>query len=358
MHEALYHPDFGYYTAHINALGPRGDFATTVTLTPLLAQSLAAFLTFEEARYRRKRPTKLPKRLVGHPPAAPPNARERQTKKGPAKSTFEGSFTLLEIGPGNGSLAHDLLAALPWRLRRKTKLHLVEISPRLQTLQKQRLKKYQKQISWHTDITDALSHIDQDAHLFVLSNELVDAFSASIHEFDPHKNTWQKLHLAFTPDKGIKEILIPSSPPAGDWNLESLDSTQRVETHESYHSWIASWTPSLPTQTTLLTIDYGDTIDRLYHRQPRGTIRAYYRQQRLTGPEVYARFGKQDLTADVNFSTLIDQGDELGLKTHSLQNQHDFILTHLPNTAPDHRLINPEGPGSAFKILHQSFFPL
>jgi SAM-dependent MidA family methyltransferase len=340
MHEALYHPGLGYYTTHIDSVGPRGDFSTTATLSPLLAQALAASITAEVARSRR----------------------ERTHRIGAPASTL----SLVEIGPGDGSLARHLLDALPWRLRRKTKLHLVEISPRLQTLQKQTLKKYQKQITWHTTIQTAIDEVARPCQgrtpassvTLVYSNELVDAFPASVYQFNPDTKSWSKLHLTFHPDKGIKEILLPSSPPTGNWELETFNSTQRIEVHESYHTWVKDWLPVAPPSTLLLTIDYGDTTGQLYHRRPRGTLRAYHRHQRYEGPEIYARFGKQDLTADVNFTQLIDWGTPLGLETLSLQSQRDFILTHLPSLRDNpgdasHFLIDPHGPGTAFKILHQ-----
>ncbi|MEM7146707.1 MAG: SAM-dependent methyltransferase [Verrucomicrobiota bacterium] len=360
MQEALYHPDFGYYTAHIDALGPRGDFATTATLTPLLAQSLGTFIQNNGGAGTRPRNPNPPKNLLGQQPPPSNTVRQERTQSARANSASGCSVTLLEIGPGSGALARDLLANLPWRLRRKTHLHLIEISPRLQSLQKQTLKKYQKQITWHTDITHALAAVAHPTQLVILSNELVDAFPASVCEFDPDNNTWQKLHLAFTPDKGIKERLLPCPPPTKYSIPKTLNSRQRIEVHESYHDWQTSWVPrpgaegaSECNDATLLTIDYGDTIDHLYHRRPQGTLRAYYRHQRFAGPDLYARFGKQDLTADVNFSALIDHGNELGLETVSLQTQREFILTQLPNTPPDHPLIDPHGPGTAFKVLHQ-----
>ena len=54
----------------------------------------------------------------------------------------------------------------------------------------------------------------------------------------------------------------------------------------------------------MLTIDYGDTAENLYHRQPKGSLRAYFLHQRFAGNEIYANPGMQDITADVNFTDL------------------------------------------------------
>src|SRR5690606_20096595 len=63
--------------------------------------------------------------------------------------------------------------------------------------------------------------------------------------------------------------------------------------------WLPSWKSG-----RMLTIDYGATAETLYHRRPRGTVRAYLLQQRLEGPAIYENVGRQDLTADVNFTDL------------------------------------------------------
>jgi SAM-dependent MidA family methyltransferase len=365
MQEALYHPEFGYYTARIDTVGRGGDFSTAATLTPLLAQSLA---TVTQSNLSPASPSQSAPRPTATPtPPRPPGA----TNGSPPPSAASGSsgtlaasgrsVTLLEIGPGDGSLAKNLLAAHPRRLRRKTRLHLVEISPRLQAIQRQTLAKYKKQITWHTDIIhalDVLAHpcqgrIPNPPVTLIYSNELVDAFPASVYEFNPAENSWSKLHLAFDPAKGIREILLPSPPPAGNWPQNPFPSTQRVEVHESYRAWLNTWLPILPAAAALLTIDYGNQSDTLYHRRPKGTLRAYHRHQRLEGPEIYARFGRQDLTADVNFTHLIDWGTELGLETVSCQTQREFILTQLPHTPSQHHLLDKDGAGDAFKVLHQ-----
>ena len=42
MELALYHPSEGYYSASIQNIGPRGDFSTTATLSPILAKAIVA----------------------------------------------------------------------------------------------------------------------------------------------------------------------------------------------------------------------------------------------------------------------------------------------------------------------------
>lgn len=83
----------------------------------------------------------------------------------------------------------------------------------------------------------------------------------------------------------------------------------------------------------MLTIDYGDTEERLYTRRPEGSLRAYWKHHRYTGRDLYVRFGKQDLTADVNFSDLISWGEALGWETIQLTTQSEFMTQFLLGVA-------------------------
>jgi SAM-dependent MidA family methyltransferase len=110
----------------------------------------------------------------------------------------------------------------------------------------------------------------------------------------------------------------------------------------------------------MLTIDYGDLFPKVYHRQPRGTVRAYLMQQRLDGPQVYENMGRQDVTADVNFSDLIAWGESLGWSTAKLATQREFLLQHVKglkarasSDATMSFLLDEHGAGTAFKVLVQ-----
>jgi len=69
---------------------------------------------------------------------------------------------------------------------------------------------------------------------------------------------------------------------------------------------------------------------------------------------IYQNPGHQDLTADVNFTDLIEWGNLTSLKTLSLQTQNQYLTPHSKNTTQDHYLTHQDGPGSAFKVLTQT----
>ncbi len=75
-------------------------------------------------------------------------------------------------------------------------------------------------------------------------------------------------------------------------------------------------------------------------------MRAYHRQQRIEGGGIYARFGKQDLTSDVNFADLVRWGEELGWQTAGLSNQRGFLQRHGAETD----LVAGDGVGEAFRV--------
>jgi hypothetical protein len=62
----------------------------------------------------------------------------------------------------------------------------------------------------------------------------------------------------------------------------------------------------------VLTIDYGYPSKELYapHRKE-GTLLCYYRHRASENP--YERLGEQDITSHVNFTSLIQKGEEVGL---------------------------------------------
>lgn len=265
MREALYHPGFGYYTARIRDVGARGDFSTFATLGKALAQFLTRWIIENKAR------------------------------------------DVIEVGPGNGQLAAQILGQLGWWRRRSIRYHLVDVDGPLREAQEKRLRVFR--VQRHADLQSALRATGGRACIF--SNELPDAFPCRVFEFSAEG--WLELHLKLGAD-GIHEILRPGDLPESTVFAGNFRLGQRVEIHESYRHWLRGWASEW-TGGAMLTIDYGDTMPGLYHRRTAGTIRGYAHHQRLTGSEIYQAPGRIDLTADVNFSDLEKWGEDLGWKT-------------------------------------------
>ena len=103
----------------------------------------------------------------------------------------------------------------------------------------------------------------------------------------------------------------------------------------------------------MLTIDYGDDFPALYHRRPRGTLRAYLMQQRLEGVNIFANPGRQDITCDVNFTDVRTWLREHGTTEQSYESQKAFLERLAPRSASmaDAWVARGDGAGEAFRCL-------
>ena len=315
MQEALYHPTLGYYSAKIEDVGTRGDFSTSATLGSELGASIAAWIS--------------------------------------AKAREEGWRTIpvIEVGAGNGSLAKTILRHLGWRTRFFTRYSIVETSPALRKLQQKKLRFHG--IHWHSSVQEALRQSSGRALIF--SNELVDAFPCRL--FERGEQGWKEVGVRISDDGSLSETLLPNltSEP---WFLtfDHLPVGQRIERHDSYRRWLEEWSPFWK-EGSLLTVDYGEISGCLYQRHPRGSLRAYWKHQLLTGRDLYARFGKQDLTADVNFSDLISWGGALGWHALPLVTQREFTEKWVPGKNRgdcSDGIYSPGDAGDFFMVLEQT----
>ncbi len=299
---ALHDPERGYYARRISGVGGRGDFTTAPMLSDAPARAIAAWA---------------------------------------AKAMKEtGCRNLIEIGPGEGTLAAAVLGFLPWHIRWRTRLHLVETSAPLQERQKKLLG---NRATWHRHASNALEACDGRAVIF--SNELVDAFP--VRRFQKTPEGWQEMAVRFDENHRAHESLLPAAPlPDSSAFLETHPPGQIVEVHESYQHYLAEWMP-LWKSGRLLTIDYGATADTLYHRRPRGTLRAYLLQQRLEGAAIYDNPGRQDLTADVNFTDLQNWSAPW------VGEQHLMDFGAFLRDSRQHPFGDENGAGGAFQVLDQ-----
>lgn len=319
MARALYDPERGYYARQIRTVGARGDFSTTATLSPVLGQAVAAWLR-QEATLQ-------------------PQVRH-----------------IIEIGAGSGVLMATVKKSLGWWQRRRFHWHLVETSPVLQKQQRELLGS--QKVTWHSDVKSALNACGGAAFLY--HNELLDAFPATLVQW--HADAWHEVHVS---PEG-REAWLPlgwgdskQAPFAalGAWPARAR--AQRAELHASVREWLRDWAPAWRCGA-MLTVDYGDVFPALYHRRPAGTLRAYLHQQRLEGTDVYLNPGRQDITADINFSDYREWARELGWQEIRYGTQADFIQSYLKKLNSDPRttfIMHPGGAGEAFKHVVHRLFP-
>ncbi|SKA98136.1 SAM-dependent methyltransferase, MidA family [Prosthecobacter debontii] len=315
MARALYDPERGYYARRIQTVGSRGDFSTSATLSPLLGRAVAGWLREEAARQ--------------------PGIRH-----------------IIEIGAGTGDLMATVRQSLGWWQRRRFQWHIVDTSPVLKSQQIQRLG---NQVIWHQEIQTALAA--SAGRAFIYHNELLDAFPATLLQWQDEG--WQEIYI--TPE-GREHLVALTWPEEERHAFHALQSwvgkaaRQRVELHPSIRAWMQGWAPGWQ-EGAMLTVDYGDEFPALYHRRPMGSLRAYLLQHRLTGSDIYQNSGRQDITADINFSDYRSWAQDLGWQETSWGTQAELIRRHVPTRQHDEKtafLLDPEGAGHAFKhVIHR-----
>lgn len=133
----LFDPADGYYTTR-EPFGVKGDFVTAPEISQMFGEIVAIWL--HQAWEKLGRPTPV---------------------------------TLAEIGPGRGTLTADMLRTLSKigrGLLDAADVALIEVSPRLAAIQRDRLTQYGSRIAWHVD----LSTLPRQP-LLIVGNELFDA---------------------------------------------------------------------------------------------------------------------------------------------------------------------------------------
>lgn len=308
MDRALHDPEYGYYARRISGVGQRGDFTTAPMLSGAPARAIAAWASkaMKEA----------------------------------------GCRYLIEIGPGEGTLAAAVLKSLPWHQRWRIQLHLVETSAPLAERQRKLLG---KRATWHRSMNEALAACGGEAVIY--SNELVDAFP--VRRFQKTREGWQELAVHFDAQRCTHESLLPPALlPDSSALLEPHALGQCIEVHDSYRRYLTGWLPAWK-KGRMLTIDYGAAAENLYHRQPRGSVRAYLLQHRLEGHAIYDNVGRQDLTADVNFTDL-QNWSRPWVSEQKLSSLGEFLKGSLDaQERVDRAMADDQGAGGAFLVLEQ-----
>jgi SAM-dependent MidA family methyltransferase len=304
MEMALYDPTHGYYRTRIDAVGSKGDFATSATLSRCLGRAIAYWVRVE------------------------------------AKALGLPYPTIIEVGSGSGDLARTIRKCFrPWE---RLRYHFVEVAKR----PTRRLKSFES-------VAEAVGATDGVALLF--SNELVDAFPC--RRLVRTESGWDEIWVEVQDGRWRERAMPIVELPDSILLSAGFATGQAVEIHESYFSWMKQLY-SLLRSGALLTIDYGGSGGEIYRGKPSGTLRAYFRHQRLEGMEIYRRPGQQDLTADVNFEDLRRWGRILGFSEAGYVTGRDFIEKWCPKAlktddSATQFLLDPLGAGTAFKVLHQ-----
>jgi SAM-dependent MidA family methyltransferase len=315
MELALYHPVHGYYRGHVSTIGKAGDFSTATTIGDSLVRSVASWVKAEQ------------------------------------KELSMSVTQVIELGAGTGRLASGIFRSfMPWQ---RIRYQIVEISGPLRQLQERELRG--RNVLWKDSVEAALEAAKGEAIL--ISNEFVDAFPCQ--RFAREGQGWKEISLTLEGDLWREEYTESQDLPDSSTFAVKCAIGQRIETLQSYRKWLARLAGHFR-RGAILTIDYGGSPEEIYRRRPSGTLRAYFRHQRIDGMGIYLRPGRQDLTSDVNFVDLTRWGEQFGLETVQLSTQGEFIRKWAnPLSAKqklaDEYIAGESGMGEAFKVLHQRY---
>jgi len=288
MELALYHPRHGYYRAVRRPMGRRGDYVTSPEVGPLFGAAIARQLREMWNVMGRPRP-----------------------------------FTVVEAGAGSGLLARDIFESA----RRAEpaffdalRYRLVETSPSLRALGQQLLDEL--------DLPDGtavwLETMPTEIVGCVLSNELIDAFP--IHRVLVRNGRLNEVYVAWRDGAFVEEVGDPSTAEIAAY-FERLSLLPGEGCYAEVNLQAPAWMRSVARALRrgfVLTFDYGYEAAELYAPWRRdGTLLCFHQQAPTADP--YDRVGRQDLTASVDFTTLIRTGEEHGLITLGLVTQARFL---------------------------------
>lgn len=159
----------------------------------------------------------------------------------------------------------------------------------------------------------------------VLSNELIDNFP--VHRFAIRGGRMKEVFVAL--DGGdLVEVLDEPSTPDIEERLASLGLSlpegYRGEVNLGLEDWVRQIASALD-RGFVLTIDYGEQAPALYSPENRqGTLVCYRRHAVRSDP--YRHIGRQDITCNVDFTSLMRLGERHGLATAGYVAQRHFLM--------------------------------
>lgn len=267
MEMALYQPGLGFFATETLRSDQGGDFLTSPEVSPLFGRTLGAYVGAEHDR-------------IGDP------------------------FLLVEAGAGSGSLLASLLATVD------VPALAVEASPAARASLESVLGRER--------VTDRLPGQWRGV---LLANELIDNLPMALAQMI--EGAWRERWVGVDGHE-LAMVDADPRPEVVDW-LEAyagnVGNGGWVEVQLAARSWLSSGLKMLAAGSVVV-IDYGDTAENLIPRRQDGTLRTY-RAHHL-GPHPLDEPGETDITADVNFTALIETAEALGAAVRLLR-QDDFL---------------------------------
>ena len=260
----LAHPVHGYYMKR-DPFGEQGDFITAPEISQMFGELIGVWCAAAWA-------------AMGSPP----------------------QFNLVELGPGRGTLMTDILRAakvMPG-FRDAAQVHLVEMSPTLRRVQREKLG---GAVTWHDSIASVA-----DGPLLLVANEFFDAIA--IRQFQKRDGTW------FERCVGAQGFgLMPAA--LDDAQGRDGDVVEFAPQRSQIAAEIGERLARQP--GAALVIDYG-------HAQtaPGDTLQALRAHASVS---ILDEPGDSDITSHVDFEALAKAFSGAGAATYPAITQRDFL---------------------------------
>lgn len=321
MTEALNHPLYGYYHTR-DPFGVKGDFTTSPEICQIFGELIGAWLAFQWQE-------------MGEPK----------------------DVALVELGPGRGTLAKDLLRGtenIPG-FHDAIELHLIDTSDYLKKIQKETLAEASVKIHWH----QSFDEIPQKPMLLI-ANELFDALP--VHQYILTDKGWCERKVGINDEETFFFALSPATLPPGLPKSNHLDEGSVLESSPACTALMQDIATHIKKNGGAgLVIDYGYTSPDYQN-----TLQAVKEHEHCP---VLSSVGNADITAHVDFSTLAEVAADAGVNVLGPTTQERFLCNlgielrlqmllkyalaeqkETLNTGVN-RLIAPSEMGTLFRVL-------
>ncbi len=287
MHEALYAPGLGYYSAGSSKLGADGDFVTAPEVSSMFGRVLA-----------------------------------RQSME--VLGQIEGG-EVLEIGAGSGKLAVDMLRAFEDLSALPEVYNILEVSADLEDRQRRRLR---KELPHLVERVRWLTGLPQEFDGLIVANEVLDAMPVERFvrrdsgllqccvALEAEKFAWAQIEA---PDRLVSAVVAIEADTG-----QTLADGYTSEVSLAAPLWVADLAGCLRHGAVFL-FDYG-LSQREYYAPDRleGWLRCHFRHHAHNDPLINA--GIQDLTSWVDFSAIAGAAVDSGLEILGFQTQSQFLM--------------------------------
>lgn len=310
---ALGHPQHGYYMKQ-DPFGRGGDFTTAPEISQMFGEMIGAWATDIWMQMTR------PKRI-----------------------------SLVECGPGRGTLMADILRILPFK--DQCDVHFVEMSPVLREMQ----RKAVPNATWH----ESIESVPDNQPVILIGNEFLDALP--VRQFEHVNAAWAERVVGFDDDKFLWGRKAPGLklPDGKDGDVFEI-----APVRESFTQNVCALIKRAG--GVGIMIDYGHSVSGMGD-----TLQAVVKH---TYAPILENIGDADLTSHVDFTAIGAAASAAGAKVFGPVPQGEFLqrlgitarAAYLAPKSKDpasvetalKRLTDSDQMGALFKVMAFTYDPV